>query len=433
MLARKITQRILDGLADTPIVIVQGGRQVGKSTLVEHMIDSGAYDADYFTLDNVPTLAAIQQDHLGFLERARLRNLALDEIQRAPEDMFLSIKADVDRNRAPGHFLLTGSANALFIPRLANALVGRVDLVTMYPLAQIEIEGGVGNLVDALLVGAWSNATGMSTSRHDVITRALRGGYPGLLEIEREDRRQAWFDSYISTVLQRDVLDLSHIQGLDEMPLLLSLLAARAATTLNIADLSRSAKVPLTTLNRYMALFGATYLIHLVQPWSTNLDSRLVKTPKLLLADTGLLAYLLNMSHAQLEISATQIGPLLENFAGMELLKLLSWSAARGQLYHFRTHDRKEVDFVLECGGRVIGIEVKASNAVDGGDFKGLHALKEAAGPRWLRGVVLYAGNTVLPFGEGMHALPIAALWTSPPPLPDLISRPAPRQTGRFA
>jgi len=412
MIGRAMTARILAGLTDAPVVVVQGARQVGKTTLIKNLLETGAIKGEYHTLDNLPTLAAVQQDHLGFLERAKTHPLILDEVQRAPDDLFVSIKADVDRDRKPGRFLLTGSANALFVPRLADALVGRVDLVTLYPFAQAEIEGVTSNLVDVLASGRVLPISQLTASRHDVLTRALQGGYPPLIDLKREERRQAWFDSYVSTILQRDVLELSKIQGLDEMPLLLTLLAARAATTLNIADVSRSARIPVTTLNRYLTLFAATYLIHMVQPWSTNLNSRLVKAPKVLMVDTGLLAYALDVTLSQLELSPALLGPLVENFAGMELIKLLTWSKTRGQLYHFRTHDRKEVDYVLECGGRVIGVEVKAANGVGAQDFKGLEALKQEAGDRWQRGVVLYTGQDILPFGPDLQALPIAALWS---------------------
>ncbi len=411
MWQRKITQKLLDALSDTPVVFLQGARQSGKSTLTE-MIGSEQHSAVYLTMDNITTLVAVQQDPVGFLSGLGQQKVILDEIQRVPE-LFLPLKAAVDRDRRPGRFLLTGSANALLLPRLADALVGRMEVITLWPLAQCELEGVGGDWIDRVFSPSALPVQKFPSDRQDVIQRSLRGGYPEAIQRASNARRTDWFDAYVTTLLQRDIRDLAAIQGSSEMPLLLALLGARATATLNVSDLSRSARIPMSTLNRYLTLLQATFLLHLLPAWSSNLSSRLVKAPKVLLNDSGILVYLSGMSEAQLETSPTAAGMLIENFVGMELVKLATWSQMRPELFHFRTQDGKEVDFLLQDrSGAVVGVEVKAASSAQENDFKGLRALADLLGERFVRGLVLYTGDTLLPFGPRMHALPIATLWS---------------------
>lgn len=410
MWKRKITQQLLAALRDTPVVVLQGARQTGKSTLAQ-MIAAGDHPAAYLTMDNITNLVAVQQDPVGCLAGLGQQDVILDEIQRVPE-LFLPLKEAVDRNRRPGRFMLTGSANALLLPRLSDALVGRMELITLWPLAQCEIESVAADCVDAWFDPEPLRIRQFASNRQDVIQRALRGGYPEAVQRADEMRRKDWFDAYVTTLLQRDVRDLAAIQGLSELPLLLGLIAARATATLNASDLSRSARIPVSTLNRYLTLLQATFLVHLVPAWSSNLSTRLVKAPKLLLNDTGILAYLTGFTGANLETSPTAAGMLIENFVGMELIRQATWSQVRPQIFYFRTHDGKEVDFLLQSrSGNVVGVEVKAASAVQESDFKGLRALAELLGDRFVRGVVLYPGDTLLPFGPQLCAVPIAALW----------------------
>ncbi len=411
MYPRHITPRLLTALADTPVVALQGARQTGKSTLVQALA-AHDYPSTYVTFDNSSMLAAAQHDPAGFLAGLQGQQVILDEAQRVP-DLYLALKAEVDRDRRPGRFLLTGSANALFLPRLSEALVGRIEMLTLWPLAQGEIENQPGNFMDTVFSGQLPALKTLPCDRGDLLRRALWGGYPEALTRPTEARRRDWYESYVTTLLQRDVRDLAQIQGLSELPLLLSLLAARATAGVNLSDLSRAARLPLTTLSRYLSLLQATFVVQTIQPWATNLSSRLVKTPKLLLTDTGLLAHLVGLGEAQLDSSLPALGMLIENFAGTELLKLASWSSARPQVFYFRTHDRQEVDFVLQDrAGQLVGLEIKASNTVSSTDFKGLQNLAEIAGPHFVCGVVLYSGETILPFGNHLYAVPLSALWT---------------------
>ncbi|MCL5997445.1 MAG: ATP-binding protein [Chloroflexi bacterium] len=397
------------------MVVLQGARQTGKSTLAQ-IICREAHPSEYLTMDSLSVLAAAQTDPHSFLVGLRGKDVILDEIQRVPE-LFVSVKEEVDRERAPGRFLLTGSANAMLLPRLSDSLAGRLQLITLWPLAQCEIGGTRGDFIDVAFRAEFTTRR-IPCDRRDVIHRALLGGYPEVVNKAHSgtppDRLGDWFDAYVTTLLQRDVRDLANIQGLSEFPLLLRLIASRATAALNVADLSRSSGIANVTLHRYLTLLRTIFLIQLIQPWSGNLGSRLVKSPKVLMTDTGVLSYLNGLSEEQMLASPAFSGPLVENFVGMELLKLASWSQQRPQLFYYRTHDRKEVDFVLQArSGKLVGVEVKASATVDGADFKGLQSFAEAVGQPFVCGILLYSGETLLPFGNNLYAVPISALWES--------------------
>lgn len=409
MIQRNITPRLRVALADTPAVLLTGARQTGKSTLVQELAAT-VHPARYLTFDDAGVLAAAQADPAGFL--AGLEGaVVLDEVQRAPE-LFLALKAAVDRDRRPGRFLLTGSANVLLLPRLAETLVGRMEVLTLWPFSQGEIEGLTEGFVDAVFADTLPHLTATRDGWPELLERMLRGGYPEVLERPTEDRRSAWFGSYITTLLQRDVRDLSHIEGLTAVPRLLALLAARTTALLNFSELSRSIAMPQSTLKRYLALLETTFLVQPLPAWSSNLGKRLVKAPKVILNDTGLITSLLALNRERLTVDRGLAGPLLENFVVMELRKQAAWSRTRTLLFHCRTQTGQEIDVVLEdSAGRLVGIEVKASATVSAHDFKGLHALAEMAGPRFQRGVVLYTGTEPLPFGARFQALPVQALW----------------------
>ena len=407
MIDRRITSQVLAALADTPVVVLTGARQTGKTTLVRALASS-THPARYFSFDDAGVLAAAQADPAGFV--AGLDGpVVLDEVQRVPQ-LFLALKASVDRDRRPGRFLLTGSANVLLLPRLAELLVGRMEVLSLWPLAQSEIAGAGDSFVDRVFVDPPFSVS--SEAWPQLLDRLLRGGYPEVLGRASAARRQVWFQSYITTLLQRDVRDLVNVERLTVLPRLLALLATRAASLLNTSELSRTSGIPLSTLKRYLALFEATFLTQLLPAWSGNLGKRLVKAPKLFLSDTGVLASLLGANQRLLERDRTLAGPLLENFVVMELFKHASWSQVRPRLFHFRTQTGQEVDLVLEdAAGRVVGIEVKASASVSAKDFKGLRTLAEAVGEGFLRGLVLYTGTESIPFGGAFHALPVQALW----------------------
>lgn len=407
MLARHATHRLRTALADRPVVLLHGARQTGKTTLVRAVAEE--LGARYVTLDNLTMLAAARADAAGFLA-GFTQPLVVDEVQRAPE-LLLAIKAAVDRQRTPGRFLLTGSANVLLLPRVAESLAGRMEIVNLWPFSQGEIEGAIEGFIDAVFADE-PPVLGRSASSARLTDRVVRGGYPEAFPIESAERRHAWFDGYVTTILQRDVRDLARIEGLTELPRLLSVLASRPMAQLNFADLSRGTGLPQTTLKRYFALLETVFLVRLLPPWYANIGKRLVKTPKVLLADTGLAAHLMGIDETRMAQDRALLGGLLESFVTMELVKQAGWSVDPPALYHFRTHEGDEVDLVLERrGGALVGIEVKSAATVTAADFKGLRALAEVAGRRLRRGIVLYTGAEVVPFGARFLALPVEALW----------------------
>ena len=409
MIPRNITQCLLDALSDNPVVFLAGARQTGKSTLAQS-IRSSDFQARYLTLDDAGVLAAAQNDASGFL--AGLTGpLILDEVQRAPE-LFPAIKILVDRNRQPGQFLLTGSANVLLLPQISESLAGRMEILTLWPFSQGEIEGTKESFVDHLFTDDWPPLPSQPANRTDLYARVLQGGFPEILKRTGDRRRRAWFGSYMTAILQRDVRDLANIEGLSAMPRLMSLLSARATSLLNFSELSRSVGIPQTTLKRYISLLETTFLICFVPAWSGNLSKRLVKSPKTILTDTGLMAYLQGVDQERLMNDSTLTGPILENFVVMELRKQVTWSQHQPSLFHFRTQTGQEVDILLEDrAGRLVGIEVKTAASARSGDFKGLRLLSQELGDRFLRGVVLYTGQEIIPFAKNLHAIPINALW----------------------
>ncbi len=409
MITRNIEQTFRDALKDSPVVFLNGARQSGKSTLVQAIVESG-YPATYITFDDVAMLSAAKSDPKTFLQKIE-GPIALDEVQRVPE-LFLVIKSEVDRSRTAGKYILTGSANVLLLPKLAESLAGRVEIITLWPFSQGEIDGTEDLLVDLLFAETLRNVKPSRVSRHELIQRITRGGYPEILARESDERRNSWFGSYITTILQRDVRDLAHIEGLTQLPRLLSLLATRVSQLLNVTDVANSLTIPQTTLKRYLTLLETTYILQFLPAWSTNVGKRLIKSPKILICDTGLLTYLLGANVQQFEQQPVSFGPLFENFVAMELTKQISWSKTRPHLFHFRSLRGNEVDLVLEDRRRrIVGIEVKASGTVIEADFKNLKLLSEIARGTFHRGVVLYTGSDVIPFGKNLLALPVSILW----------------------
>jgi predicted AAA+ superfamily ATPase len=408
MIHRNLTARIVASLRDTPVVFLQGARQTGKSTLVQKIAEEG-HPASYFSLDLMSVRAAAESDPEGFVAGLPPA-VVLDEVQRVP-GLALAIKAAVDADRRPGRFLLTGSASALALPRLADTLAGRVELHTLWPFSESELNGRRGSFVDRIFDPAFQpEPSAMQDS--EIVERLLAGGYPEAVARKSADRRNAWFDSYITTILSRDVRELANIERIAELPRLLALLASRVAELMNHADMSRSLSIPTSSLKRYFALLEATFLVQLLPAWFANIGKRLVKSPKLLIADTGLACYLLGADRGRLQSDRGLLGHLLENFVAMELIKQLGWTAARVRPYHFRTESGQEVDLVLEdTAGRIVGIEVKAAASLDARDLKGLRTLAEISGDRFVRGIVFYLGKSAVPFDRNLHALPVKMAW----------------------
>ena len=298
MIARHITENLLSALRSAPVVLLHGARQTGKSTLVRWIAEHG-HKARYFTLDDAALLAAASRDPDAFL-RATAGPIVIDEVQLAP-DLFRALKLEVDRQRTRGRFLLTGSANVLLLPKLAESLAGRMQILTLWPFSVGELRGVREDFVDQLFeTDDLTQLPVPDTSRAELLGRMVTGGYPEVALDLAADQRSAWFGSYITTILQRDVRQMADIAGLTELPRLLALLAAQSGGLLNMAELSRDAGMSQATIKRYLALLQATHLYQPLTAWSGNIRKRLIKAPKVYLNDTGLLTYLLGIDQEHL-------------------------------------------------------------------------------------------------------------------------------------
>jgi len=407
---RFVTDRVEAALDDTPVVAINGARQVGKSTLVE-LIARRRSDATVVTLDDEVQREAATADPRAFVDRAGL--LVIDEVQRVPE-LLPAIKAAVDRDRRPGRFLLTGSTRLLSTVELADALAGRVELVDLWPLSAGELGGHHEHFIDALLEWEPGRWHGSNLRPADYADRILAGGYPEP-QTRSGRRRSAWFTNYATTVLERTVTELAHVERLDAMPRLLRLCAARTSGELNVMDLASDAGLPYRTVGTYLAHLEHLFLVQRLPAWSRNLTSKVARRPKLLMVDPGLAADLLGVDEAGLATQTGPMGQLLETFVAMEVRKQLAWADKQAALFHFRDRGGIEVDLVLETRtGHVAGIEVKASSTVRRADFRGLRLLQERLGDQFLGGVVLHRGPDTAPFGDRLAAVPIEALWSVP-------------------
>ncbi|MGB8260026.1 MAG: ATP-binding protein [Terracidiphilus sp.] len=408
---RSLAAPLNESLADTPAVLVNGARQTGKSTLVQSPQLAGR-DRAYLTFDDPGLLGAARRDPSGFVAGLGDR-VTLDEVQHVPE-IFPVLKAAIDRDRRPGRFLLTGSANPMLLPLLADSLAGRMEVLTLWPFSQGELEGRTETFLDTLFSTGplpWSGAPS-GLARPQLLEAILAGGYPPAIARPSPARRASWFQSYRMTMLQRDIRDLANIADATAVPRLLSVVAARAGSLLNFADISRTLGLPQTTMKRYFALLESTFLVQLLRPWATNLGKRVILTPKVYLNDTGLLAAVLGVTLDRLRQDGSLLGAMLENFVLMELRKQAAWSRTQPEIYYWRTASGQEVDLVLEDrAGRLVGIEVKASATLGAADVRGLQAMADAAGPRWLRGLVLYAGAEVVPYAANLHGVPLQWMW----------------------
>lgn len=405
MFNRFVERRAEEALSDTPVVLIVGPRRAGKTTLVRKMGEAGR---TYITLDGQTALEAAQSDPAGFIRG--LDRAIVDEIQRVP-DLLLAIKKTVDENYRPGRFLLTGSANVLTLPRVADSLAGRMETIQMLPLARAEVDGRMPTFLERLFKGELQSQQSAIIG-DDLVRLVLQGGFPEAISREKERRRQDWARSYLTSILTRDLRDIADVEKLTELPKFTRLLAEHSGQLVNYSQLGGGINVSHKTGQRYVRLLEQVFLIATVQPWFTNALKRIVKTPKLHFLDSCLLASARGLTFDRVKADRAMFGPLLESFVFSEVLKLMTASDLRLTPHHFRDRDMREVDIVLERDdGMIAGIEVKASATVKASDFGGLRALAEACGDRFAFGVVLYDSNDVVPFGERLATAPLSCLW----------------------
>jgi hypothetical protein len=404
---RFIERSLAEALSDTPVVLIHGPRQCGKTTLAKTFGKTRGYA--YFSFDDDVAAAAARADPAGFIGDLPARAI-LDEVQRVPE-VFTALKLAVDRDRTPGRFILTGSANLLFVPKLADSLAGRMEILRLHPLAQCELAGKAPSFLDRLFDGSFPTRT-YKRLGEDLAERIVSGGYPAAVARATHRRRSAWYRDYVETLIQRDVRDLARIRALDALPHLLGLAAGQTAQLLNVSDLASPFQLSRPTIREYVTLLERIFLLDVLPPWHSNRISRLIKTPKVHVGDTGVACSLLGLDARNLSRDRETLGHLVETFVFQELCRQASWHEAEIRFYHFRNKDKVEVDIVLERAAReVAGIEVKASATVASRDFRGLRKLKQVSEDRFTKGVILYDGEMSVSFGNGLYALPIRTLW----------------------
>ncbi|MCB2204841.1 ATP-binding protein [bacterium] len=407
---RFILPRLKEALKDTPVVLIHGPRQCGKSTLVKMYGDELGYQ--YLTFDDENILASAVSDPVGFCKELPEKAI-LDEVQRVPK-LFRSIKEMIDSDRKPGRLMLTGSANVLLLPELSDSLAGRMEVLRLGPLAQAEIMRmrSAPSFLDAVF-GLSQYAKQTQRQGDDLLRRVVTGGFPPAVLRSSEHRRRVWLEQYSEALVQKDVRDFSRIRSFEVLPRLLEVAAAQTGSLFVSTNLASPFELSRPTIREYIAVLEALFLLELIPPWHSNRLTRMIKTPKLHMVDTGLASAMLSTNQESLHDDRTLFGHLLETFAYQEIRRLASFSEHRHRFYHFRDKDKKEVDIVLERSGNLLsGIEVKASSTVVPKDFQGLTKLRDASGERFTQGIVLYDGDTVLSFGDRLVAVPISALWS---------------------
>jgi hypothetical protein len=411
LIARGIEHELRDILSVSRAAAIVGPRQGGKSTLAKQLQAAGVVP-NYFSLDDAALRAAAQADPDGF-SLSLARPAVIDEIQRAPE-LMLAIKQILDRDHTPGQFLLTGSADLVTARVVADALPGRVEYVNLWPLAQAEIAGRRASIIDALLNESPPQINSAPKGRAASAEVILAGGYP---DARTRDQRQRtrYFRSYVQSILGRDLPEIGEVRSdPSKLEQLLRLLAARTSGTVNYADLGRELALDDKTVKAHAELLRQLFLVYRLRPFSSNLGSRQVKTPKLLLTDTGMAAALIGVDASRYSApdQGSLAGMLFETFVLMEIVKQATWSTTPVELFFYRDTDKREVDLVIEsASGEVVGIEAKAAATATASDARGLRLLRDRLGARFKIGIIVYSGEHTLPLGERIWAVPISGLW----------------------
>jgi predicted AAA+ superfamily ATPase len=397
-------------LADTRVVVILGARQVGKSTLVAQ-IAAGEERRTIVTLDDPPTRQTAIDDPTGFVADLQTP-AAIDEVQRAP-DLMLAIKQSVDRDQRPGRYILTGSANLLTAPTIADALTGRTEYLRLWPFSQAELHDAPPGFIDALFAARPPRIADVESGRRPHAQMLVTGGFPEALR-RSGARRGRFFDTYLDTVLDRDLSTIARVHDRANVRRLLYAIAVTTGSPLNVDGIARDLKLAANTVRSYADLMEMLFLVHRLPAWHSNLLSRLTKAPKLHVIDSGLLAYLLGADGMRVVSDGRIAGALVETFAVMEIVRQASAHPDPPRLFHLRDQRGHEVDLVLERrDGTIVGIEVKASATTGSNDFRGLKLLRDRLGDRFVFGVVLHTGSRTLPFGDRLAAVPLAGLWSA--------------------
>lgn len=405
MFQREITPKLMEALEEDPVVFLRGPRQAGKTTLAASLKDG----RQYHTLDDLATLAAAKSDPEAFVAALAAR-VVIDEVQRVPE-LLLAIKRQVDQERVPGRFLLTGSSEIRATGAIAESLAGRMRMLDLLPLSQSEIAGGSGAWIDELWDGTLGKDGTKVWDKAELLTGIMRGGFPEPVVRKSVAGAQRWLRAYADALIERDMTDLARIGDVAQMSRLLSLIGSRTAAMANYADFARVLGVPLTTVRRYLALAQAVFFSFELPAWAGNTTARLVRQPKLHLCDTGIACVLAGLDGKSMGNQPILLGQIFETFVVTEVRKAAAWSPRDLRLSHFRSHAGREVDLVIEArDGTLCALEMKLGSTVRAGDFAGLRHLQETVGPKFRHGYVVHSGDRLVSFAPNLHALPVSSL-----------------------
>ena len=395
-----------EALHISPAVLLSGARQVGKSTLCLTL------EQDYRVFDNLTQREAAQNDPVGYIATLP-KPITLDEIQKVPE-VLEGIKLDIDRHRVNGNFLLTGSANVLDMKKAKDTLAGRIIEIPMWPLSQKEFNGKPEeNIVDILFS---TGIKGLNTAHipyTDLLTAIVQGGYPEITKIDSPRGKALWYNAYISTYIERDIRDVGELRDISAFIRFYNIIAPRSCGLLNKSDLATDANLSEPTVNNYLSMLEMIYQISLLGAFSSNVSKRFIKSPKMYLTDSGLYAHLLGIYSAKALIDSTHKGDVVETFVYTELRKHVSYAQTQVQMYHYRTNDKKKIDFILEKGDTIFAIEVKSSHSVKKDAFKHIVDFQKKSTKKVV-GIVLYGGNEVTSFGDETYervALPLGVFF----------------------
>ena len=422
---RYIQRNVIDALKYSPVVLIQGPRQCGKTTIASKFLnsedDTETSDIspelklqNYITFDDITEREKVQIDPVAYLNSLPER-VIFDEIQKAPQ-LLEAIKIEVDRNRNPGRFLLTGSCHVLQLESISDSLAGRMHIITLNPLAQCEIERSQPDLLDALLSNQLK-AGRYSEFESQYTRRMITGGYPTALRMPDEKKKSKWYEDYSISMIERDLQELTRFQRINNLPKLLNFAAANTSNLLNINSLAAPLEESRPTIGKFLTLLERIFLLERLPSWHSNRNKRLIKSPKLHMMDTGLAASILRLNSNSIQNDPNLHGRLLETFVLKELQRQASWHDSRLWFSHFRDRDGLEVDIVIESDSlTVVGVEVKSAKSVNIHDFRGLRKLAALTGENFIGGIILYDGPTCRQFEKDLFAVPIRSLWE---PLPN--------------
>lgn len=405
-LKRPIRRTLETALKDTPVVCVLGARQVGKSSLVKRSYP----DRIYLDLDNAELRATAIDDPHGFINSLP-EYVTIDEIQRAPE-LMRAIKISVDNNRKPGRFILTGSANLLLLPKLSDSLAGRMEIIRLHPLTESEKAETPGRFLERFLSGTLKTEIREESTRSvlSIEERLLKGGYPEA-HFRSLSRAQAWQRQYLKSIIERDVQSVAKVRDVHELSRLLAVLAHQTGSLINVSNLSRDLSLSRVTVDHYLSILERLFLIRQMPAWHRNGAKRLVKSAKVHFVDSGLCSMLLDLDGDSWNTKRQQFGSVLESFIIQQLIAQAGWLDPQLSFWHYRDKDQAEVDCVITKGSKVWGIEIKSACSVKASDAQGLRRLTTIAGKDFQGGIVFYNGNSTLPLGDNLMAMPISKFW----------------------